>query len=106
MAETEVFPDTAYAIALSAPNDSHHGQAVKLARWIEASSIRLVTTRAVMLEIGNALAKARYRKAAVELLDAMENDNTVEIVTLSEEFWGRAYRGDAFVMRAASLEVK
>ena len=26
-------------------------------RWIEASSIRLVTTRAVLLEIGNALAK-------------------------------------------------
>ena len=45
-----------------------------------------------MLEIGNALAKARYRKAAVELLDAMENDNSVEIVGLSEALWDRAYR--------------
>jgi predicted nucleic acid-binding protein len=92
MADTEVFLDTAYAIALSAPGDSHHTQAVSLARWIEASSIRLVTTRAIMLEIGNALARARYRRAAVELLDAIENDEAVEIVALSEALWRRAYR--------------
>lgn len=92
MADAEVFLDTAYAIALSAPSDLHHAQAVTLATWIESSSIRLVTTRAVMLEIGNALAKARYRKAAVELLDAIENDNAVEIVGLSEALWDRAYR--------------
>jgi uncharacterized protein len=91
MADTEVFLDTAYAIALSAPSDSHHAHAVTLARWIEGSSIRLVTTRAVMLEIGNALAKARYRRAAVELLEAIENDNAVEIVALSEVLWARAY---------------
>ena len=92
MAGTEVFLDTAYAIALSAPSDLRHAQAVTLAAWIESSSIRLVTTRAVMLEIGNALAKARYRKAAVDLLEAIENDNAVEIVGLSEALWDRAYR--------------
>ena len=92
MAETEVFLDTAYAIALSAPGDSRHEQAVSLARWIEASSIRLVTTRAVLLEIGNALAKARYRKAAVDLLDAIESDERVQVVALSEVLWGSAYR--------------
>ena len=68
MAEIEVFLDTAYAIALSAPGDSRHEEAVSLARWIEASSIRLVTTRAVSLEIGSALAKARYRKGCWYLL--------------------------------------
>ena len=63
MAEIEVFLDTAYAIAPSSGADSHHEEAVSLARWIEASSIRLVTTRAVSLEIGSALAKARDARA-------------------------------------------
>ena len=45
MADTEVFLDTAYAIALSAPSDLHHAKAVTLAAWIESSPLRLVTTR-------------------------------------------------------------
>jgi len=52
---------------------------------LEAEKTRLVTTRAVLLEIGNALSKKRYRKAAVKLLDALEQDSQVEIILLSEE---------------------
>ena len=92
MADTELSLDTAYAIVLSAPSDAHHEQAVTLAGWIESSWIRLITTRAVMLEIGNALAKARYRSAAVELLEAIENDKSVEVIALSETLSERAYR--------------
>lgn len=88
----EVFLDTAFAVALSAPDDFYHSRAVSLVGWIETSSIGLVTTRAVMLEIGNALAKQRHRVAAIALLDSIENDDTIEVVTLSEDLWGRAYR--------------
>lgn len=51
----------------------------------------LVTTRAVLLEIGNALSKQRYRQAAVELLTALEQDRQVEIVPLSEELYEQAF---------------
>ncbi len=44
----------------------------------------------MLLEIGNALSKKRYRQAAVELLDALEQDLQVEIVLLSEELYERA----------------
>jgi predicted nucleic acid-binding protein len=54
---------------------------------LEAEKTRLVTTRAVLLEIGNALSKKRYRKAAVKLLDALEQDSQVEIILLSEELY-------------------
>lgn len=47
----------------------------------------MVTTHAVVLEIGNALSKLRYRRAAVALLDAIERDPTIEIVPLSEELY-------------------
>jgi predicted nucleic acid-binding protein len=46
---TEVFLDTAYAIALSSPNDQFHTRAVALAERLEATGTRLVTTRAVLL---------------------------------------------------------
>jgi uncharacterized protein len=84
---SEVFLDTAYAIALSVESDEHHERAVELAEQLEAHVTRLITTRAVLLEIGNALSKKRYRKAAVELLDALEQDPQVEIVSLSEELF-------------------
>jgi len=86
----KVFLDTAYAIALSVESDEHHERAEKLADQLEAEITRLVTTRAVLLEIGNALSKKRYRKAALELLDALEQDPLVEIVLLSEELYGKA----------------
>ena len=41
---TEVFLDTAYAIALSSPNDQFHTRAVALAEQLEATGTRLVTT--------------------------------------------------------------
>jgi predicted nucleic acid-binding protein len=88
--QNEVFLDTAYAIALSSPNDQFHDRAVQLADQLEASETRLVTTRAVLLEIGNALSKQRYRNAAVGLLEALEADPRVDIVPLSEELYTRA----------------
>lgn len=89
---TEVFPDTSYAIALSVSSDEHHERAVKLAERLEVEGAGLVTTRAVMFEIGNALAGLRYRRAAVQLLDALENDPQVEIVPAAEEICARAFR--------------
>jgi len=86
----KVFLDTAYAIALSVEPDEHHERAEKLAVQLETEQTRLVTTRAILLEIGNSLSKHRYRQAAAKLLDALEEDSSVEIVPLSEELYGQA----------------
>jgi predicted nucleic acid-binding protein len=50
-----------------------------------------VTTRAVLLEIGNALSKRRHREAAVQLLSALETDPSVEIVKLSTDLYADAF---------------
>ena len=84
MLTNKVFLDSAYAIALSAITDQYHQKAEMLAKQIETSGNALITTRAVVLEIGNALAKLRYRNAAIELLDSLEEDPNVEITLLSE----------------------
>ena len=89
----EVFLDAAYAIALSVPKDDYHAQAILIADDLEAMRTRLVTTRAVIVEIGNALSKQRYRHAAVELLQSLEADPNVTIVRLTEDLYARAFRG-------------
>jgi predicted nucleic acid-binding protein len=86
----EVFLDTGFTIALSVESDEHHERAEKLAEQLETEQTRLVTTRAILLETGNALSKERYRKFAVELFDALEEDPLVEIVPLSEELFAEA----------------
>jgi predicted nucleic acid-binding protein len=86
----EVFLDTSYALALSAPTDQFHEKALRLATELEAARTRLVTTRAVLLEIGNALSRMRYRAAAIRLLRALEADPNVLVLPLSEELYGRA----------------
>jgi predicted nucleic acid-binding protein len=86
----KVFLDAAYAIALSSVSDKYHQKAEKLAKKIQADDMKMITTRAVMLEIGNALAKVRYRAAAIELLDSIEEDPNIEIIPLSEELYEQA----------------
>jgi predicted nucleic acid-binding protein len=88
---SEVFLDASYAIALAAPSDQLHSRAVALAEKLEADRSRLVTTQAVVLEIGNALSKRRYRMAAVQLISSLEADPSVEIVPLSSQLFADAF---------------
>lgn len=87
----KLFLDTSYAVALSARTDENHERAVQLAEQLEAADAYFVTTRAILLEIGNALSKLRHRTAAVRLLTALENDLKVEIVAASDELYLRAF---------------
>jgi predicted nucleic acid-binding protein len=88
---TKIFIDSAYAIALSAPNDRYHLKASSLAKELELKKARFITTRAVALEIGNALAKIRYRQASIKLLDALEKDPTIKIIPISDQLYSRAF---------------
>ena len=89
---SEIFLDAAYAIALSVPKDMYHSKAVSLAEELESSKIRLITSHAVMLEIGNALSKNKYRYAGVQLLKAIEDDPNITIVSISESLYSESFR--------------
>ena len=88
---TEVFLDTSFAIALSATSDQSHARAVDLADQLENSGTRIVTTQAILLEIGNALSKQRYRVAATQLLESLVSDPNIEIVSLSNDLYDAAF---------------
>lgn len=85
-----VFLDTAYIIALVNKKDHYHEKARQLAEKLQAAKTRFVTTDAIVLEIGNALAKVNYRRAAVELIESLIDDPAIEIVSLSPELLSKA----------------
>jgi len=91
-ASDRVFLDAAYAIALVNIDDALHNVALALAQHIAKHRITLVTTRPVLLEIGDGLSKPRYRHVAGELLASISRDPHVEIVELTEALYLRAFQ--------------
>ncbi len=50
-----------------------------------------MTTQAVLLEIGNALSKQRYRAAAIKLLESLETDPSIEVVLFTNSLYKLAF---------------
>jgi predicted nucleic acid-binding protein len=89
---SEVFLDAGYAIALAATSDQLHERALVIADQLENDRTRIITTRAILLEIGNALSKQRYRSAAIRLLASLTSDPTVEVLPLTDSLYEEAFR--------------
>jgi len=85
-----VFLDTGYAVALANHRDQHRAAALALVRRFRGMSIRVVTTRAVLLEIGSSLAHPKLRAAALRSLDRWEHDPAVETVEVDAKLYRRA----------------
>jgi predicted nucleic acid-binding protein len=84
-----LFLDSAYPIALASATDQHHAAAVRVASALGTTATRLITTRAVLLEIGNSLAKPHLRAIGTALLRGLENDPQVEVVPLNDALYRR-----------------
>jgi len=88
----KIFLDTAFAVALITPKDIFYEKAHDLSKQLRASETPLITTRAVLLEIGNSLAKENTRKAAIEMLESIEADETITTVAVTEELYEEAFK--------------
>ncbi|MEM6784486.1 MAG: PIN domain-containing protein [Bacteroidota bacterium] len=76
-----LFVDTGYAIALINRRDQHHEAARRLATRYAART--LITTDAVLFELGSALAYG-FRTASVELISHFIEAPDVEVVPLTD----------------------
>lgn len=77
-----LFVDTGYVIALINQNDRYHQQALQLAEKYEGTPV--ITTDAVLLEIGNALSRIA-RSEAMAVLRHFQTAPEVTIVSLMPE---------------------
>lgn len=84
---SSVFLDTAYILALINTGDEYHERARNAALQISGP---FLTTDAVLLEIGNALARARWRSLAVATLQDLRTDPEIEVVHVTFELFNRA----------------
>jgi hypothetical protein len=86
----KVFIDTAFIIALSIENDHYHSIAKSWAEHIVRNKYLMVTHQGILLEIGDAFAKPPWRKMALELINYLQHDPTVEIITISPQLLNEA----------------
>lgn len=91
MPASEVFVDTACIVALLNETDEHHASATRLFRLIRSKS-RLVTTRAVCFEIGNAFAKRADRDSTAGFLQDIEEAEDITVLPVDEDLYRNSLR--------------
>ena len=84
----EAFIDTSFVVALINQRDQYHVQAVELASQFDKRS--LVTTDAVPLEIGNALAR-NFKEASIQIIEYFLTSDEVEIIPLNTQLFAQAF---------------
>ena len=85
---TSVFVDTSFVVALVNEKDQHHVRASELAELFDGYP--LVTTDAILLEIGNALAR-NFKEQAVEAIEDFLMSEEVELVRLDASLFQSAF---------------
>lgn len=88
----KLFLDASYAIALGSPQDQYHVPATRLAEKIGAERTSIVTTRAVLLEVGDEFSKRLRRSSALALLGSIDGNPYVEVTPLSDELYERGLK--------------
>jgi len=83
-----ILVDTFFVIALINRRDQYHRQARELADKFEGHP--LLVTDAVLLEIGNALARG-YKQEATEIIEEFLTSDEVEVVHLSPQLFQQAF---------------
>jgi len=85
---TEAFVDTSFVIALINKSDQYHNQALQLAARFDKRPV--VTTDAVLLEIGNALAR-NFKAQSVQIIEHFVHSDEVHVISLNSELFRRAF---------------
>ena len=85
---SRIFIDTLFVIALINRRDQYHHQALELSEQFEGHP--LLVTDAVLLEIGNALARS-YKQEAVEIIEQFVAAEEVEVVHLTPRLFEQGF---------------
>ncbi|HXH70913.1 MAG TPA: PIN domain-containing protein [Pyrinomonadaceae bacterium] len=84
----KTFVDTFYIVALVNKRDEFHEKAKELV--LEFDNQNLLTTDAVLLEIGNSLARS-YKQKSIQIIDEFLSSEEIEIIRLDEILFEKAF---------------
>lgn len=85
--KSPIFIDTSYVLALVNTDDSFHQRALAVISQVKPP---FLTTEAVLTEIGNALARQRWRSLGVSVIQSLRQDPELEIVAVSPTLFDQA----------------
>jgi predicted nucleic acid-binding protein len=85
---TEIFLDTSYVIALVNKKDQYHERASEMARALGKQV--LVTTDAVLFEVGNALAR-NFKAEAIAVIEEFLDSDEVRIVSVDTHLFQKGF---------------
>jgi uncharacterized protein len=88
MSPTPRFVDTGYWLAIVNEDDAYHDRAAALVRSIRGP---FLTTEAIILELGDALARPRWRAVGTTLIQEIRADPNLEVVPIDSALVGRAF---------------
>jgi uncharacterized protein len=77
------FLDTGYLIALFSPKDAFHAQAVLLQNQIQRERRQLLTTEAVVFEVGAAFSRAANRSVGNAIIHTLLHDLSIEAAPIT-----------------------
>ena len=84
-----IFLDTSYILALINTKDAFHIIAGTLADEIINP---VVTTEAILTEIGNVFAKIQWRSLAIDTINDLRDDPKIEVIPVSSNHFSKAFR--------------
>jgi predicted nucleic acid-binding protein len=79
----QIFADTSYWIGLVNPRDQIHQKAIKITQQL--SSVRLLTTEMVLVELLNSFSDSPFRRAVAGMVLKLRDDRNVRIVPQTPE---------------------
>jgi hypothetical protein len=85
--KSSLFIDTGYLLALVNTSDTFHQRALAAMNQVQPP---FVTTEAVLTEVGNALARQRWRSLGVSVIQRLQSDPDLEIVTVTPALFEQA----------------
>lgn len=85
-----LFVDTGYFLALALPRDKWNTAARRWAARSKQHRYKLVTTQAVLMEVGAALARTPLRQLAQSILTAAQHDPALEVLACDAALYEQA----------------
>ena len=86
----QIFADSSYWIGLVNPRDQIHQKVMKITQ--ELSSVRLLTTEMVLVELLNSFSDSPFRRAVAGMVLKLRNDRNVRIVPQTSQQFESALR--------------
>ena len=90
--KNKIFVDTVAWLALVNKTEALHGLAREVRDRLVREKTKLITTDFVIVEIANSLSRLPLRALAHTLIEFIRASDTVEIVSITPEFFERAYQ--------------